>query len=396
MTTSPSAHSLIFNGINIDTPSITSSETIGLLILKELQLMRQDVVASMLRIEEQINNLHGKQPKEERMQSVGVQSDFAENLSAGIKVCEKIYTTETIEESKYIDETNGNFSENCNSAHVKNEEIASRSDEEFSSGDKSLHLEINSAAIPIDDAKPFLNSINASSVGDSFGNCKEHSNDKILNQNAALKCCDLVANDISTSTNVDLILQKHNDEKLKPDVKSYRCYVCCRTFAYKSNFSQHMQTHFGSDSEDLRCGICNEVFISDMSLKFHMESHSKLTLKFSKQTEKALGTSHSAADEGADSLTNRTCPHCLRICSSVGVLNRHIRFHTNEKRFQCPVCSQKFFRKDYLNRHMRQHSKIPNNDKRYDCVMCSAHFFSKRSLESHILNQHSSDLQVAD
>uniref|UniRef100_A0A8C6Q856 Transcription factor Sp8 n=1 Tax=Nothobranchius furzeri TaxID=105023 RepID=A0A8C6Q856_NOTFU len=37
-------------------------------------------------------------------------------------------------------------------------------------------------------------------------------------------------------------------------------------------------------------------------------------------------------------------------------LQRHLRTHTGEKRFECPICCKRFTRSDHLSKHLRTHT----------------------------------------
>lgn len=48
------------------------------------------------------------------------------------------------------------------------------------------------------------------------------------------------------------------------------------------------------------------------------------------------------------------------------VIDKHINYHVNLKRFTCPACNKKFLEKNILNSHAKRHCK-----KRIDCKICN-------------------------
>ncbi|KAK7929071.1 hypothetical protein WMY93_005466 [Mugilogobius chulae] len=61
------------------------------------------------------------------------------------------------------------------------------------------------------------------------------------------------------------------------------------------------------------------------------------------------------------------CPHCLdRWFRGPNKLARHMRMHTKEKPFKCPICA-KAFSQSY---HMKRHHRVQHSQGRYTCTVC--------------------------
>uniref|UniRef100_A0A1I8GRD5 Early growth response protein 1 n=1 Tax=Macrostomum lignano TaxID=282301 RepID=A0A1I8GRD5_9PLAT len=65
-----------------------------------------------------------------------------------------------------------------------------------------------------------------------------------------------------------------------------------------------------------------------------------------------------------------TVPDCDRRFSRSDELTRHLRTHTGQKPFQCPLCSRSFSRSDHLTTHHRTHT----GEKPFACDHCDRRF----------------------
>uniref|UniRef100_A0A9J8AML0 MYC-associated zinc finger protein b (purine-binding transcription factor) n=2 Tax=Cyprinus carpio TaxID=7962 RepID=A0A9J8AML0_CYPCA len=86
---------------------------------------------------------------------------------------------------------------------------------------------------------------------------------------------------------------------------------------------------------------------------------------------------------------NHACETCGKAFRDVYHLNRHRLSHSDEKPFSCPICQQRFKRKDRMSHHVRSHQG--GVEKPYVCQHCAKAFSRPDHLNSHVRQVHSSE-----
>ncbi|XP_039620815.1 myc-associated zinc finger protein-like isoform X1 [Polypterus senegalus] len=86
---------------------------------------------------------------------------------------------------------------------------------------------------------------------------------------------------------------------------------------------------------------------------------------------------------------NHACEACGKAFRDVYHLNRHKLSHSDEKPFECPICQQRFKRKDRMSYHVRSHQG--GVEKPYVCPHCAKGFSRPDHLNSHVRQVHSTE-----
>uniref|UniRef100_A0A8C7MVM7 MYC-associated zinc finger protein a (purine-binding transcription factor) n=1 Tax=Oncorhynchus kisutch TaxID=8019 RepID=A0A8C7MVM7_ONCKI len=86
---------------------------------------------------------------------------------------------------------------------------------------------------------------------------------------------------------------------------------------------------------------------------------------------------------------NHACEACGKAFRDVYHLNRHRLSHSDEKPYHCPICQQRFKRKDRMSYHVRSHQG--GVEKPYVCPHCAKGFSRPDHLNSHVRQVHSTE-----
>ncbi|XP_019561366.3 zinc finger protein 26 [Aedes albopictus] len=94
-----------------------------------------------------------------------------------------------------------------------------------------------------------------------------------------------------------------NDEQLP-----YQCSICLRRFRVERNLRRHGRVHMPKLPK-VQCGFCRKTLLDDTALRIHMRIHTQ---------EELYG-----------------CLECGQSFSTSGLLTRHVRSHSQKRKFDC-------------------------------------------------------------
>ncbi|XP_035471714.1 myc-associated zinc finger protein isoform X2 [Scophthalmus maximus] len=109
----------------------------------------------------------------------------------------------------------------------------------------------------------------------------------------------------------------------------------------------------------------------------------------SMEQSRSPGAHSSSSSSSSQVRKNHACEACGKAFRDVYHLNRHRLSHSDEKPYSCPVCQQRFKRKDRMSYHVRSHQG--GVEKPYVCPHCAKAFSRPDHLNSHVRQVHSTE-----
>ncbi|XP_010615762.2 myc-associated zinc finger protein [Fukomys damarensis] len=162
-------------------------------------------------------------------------------------------------------------------------------------------------------------------------------------------------------------------EKKTKSKGPYICALCAKEFKNGYNLRRHEAIHTGAKAGRVPTGAMKMPTMVPLSLL----------------SVPAAGGVVTTTASGKRIRKNHACEMCGKAFRDVYHLNRHKLSHSDEKPYQCPVCQQRFKRKDRMSYHVRSHDGAVH--KPYNCSHCGKSFSRPDHLNSHVRQVHSTE-----
>ncbi|XP_063633400.1 zinc finger protein 726-like [Cydia splendana] len=152
-------------------------------------------------------------------------------------------------------------------------------------------------------------------------------------------------------SNVYRHLKTHTDNQ-------HQCQVCSKILQSKKSLATHMQRHSGV--KQYTCEVCAKSFYTGAELCNHkrmIHMKGKYWYFCDVCEYKSIRSEKVKKHKAKHTATNIPCIVCGMFFEMPDKLIQHQRKHFGEKKFPCPLCDKRFFRKDTVGKHIRSKHK---------------------------------------
>ncbi|KAG7273085.1 hypothetical protein CRUP_024815 [Coryphaenoides rupestris] len=169
----------------------------------------------------------------------------------------------------------------------------------------------------------------------------------------------------------ELLPELSGSAPIKPLSKAGRpthiCATCNKQFKNSYNLRRHQSVHTGVRMKDRMAREKGAVPLSLLHLTLPPPAPAapqpppQPAPRSNQEAQPITNPPPHMAPAGSQVRKNHACEACGKAFRDVYHLNRHRLSHSDEKPYSCPICQQRFKRKDRMSYHVRSHQGAPDH-----------------------------------
>lgn len=166
-------------------------------------------------------------------------------------------------------------------------------------------------------------------------------------------------------------------------VRRFECYLCgfSSLHAHWNRFMVHFRRHTGE--KPFNCKCCAKPFSSKRMLNYHMKYHPNEFLSKCSFCQRKFATSAEAKKHESNCALQRQmeCYLCKSKFTYRSSLRRHMPQHTGLTAFNCKYCKNGYVRIEYLDLHLKT---AHTEELKFSCTICEQRFPQQNDADKHM------------